>query len=433
MSNKVELLSPAGNKEAYYGAVHAGADAIYLGGEKYGARAYADNFTEEQLTQIINIAHLRDVSVYLTLNTLISSEEYSELESVLNPLAESGLDGVIVQDLGVAKLIMSRYPSLEVHASTQMSVMSSYGASMLKDAGFVRVVPSRELTLEEIRQIKEDTGIELECFIHGAMCYSYSGLCLMSSMIGGRSGNRGRCAGTCRLPFTTYINEFESDEEYPLSMKDMCTVEILPKLMDCGIDSYKIEGRMKSPEYVAGVTSIYRKYMDAYIESGSEGYHVDKSDLIHLRNLYIRTEISKGYYEGYKGRNLITLDSPGYNGNDDKYVERLNAKYVHKPDPLEIGVSVYAHAGAPLGITMNWGDIYVYNEGPVCQVAQKAPLSEDKLREQVSKFGGTSFVARDIYVDASRDVFLPMGLINECRRNAIVCLESEILKYYGRK
>lgn len=248
---KVELLAPAGSFQALKGAVSAGADAIYLGGQQYGARAYADNFSKEEICQGIHLAHVFGRKIYLTVNTLVKEKELDLLYDFLLPFYESGLDGVIVQDLGVLRLIRDSFPELSLHASTQMSLTGYRGADFLQKEGVSRIVPARELSLEEIKRIKEYTGIEIESFIHGAMCYCYSGQCLFSSILGGRSGNRGRCAQPCRLPYRT---EEGRGECYPLSMKDMCTLEILPELIEAGIDSFKIEGRMKRPEYAAGVT-----------------------------------------------------------------------------------------------------------------------------------------------------------------------------------
>ena len=435
--DKYELLAPAGNIDSAYAAINAGADAIYLGNNRFSARAFAENFSEQQIIDVIKIAHLRDVSVYLTLNILINSEEIDDIEGVINPLYQAGLDGVIVQDLGVARIIKKCFPELSLHASTQMSIMSAYGANMLKELGYERVVPARELTLDEIISIKQETGLELECFIHGAMCYSYSGLCLMSSIIGGRSGNRGKCAGTCRLPFKFNTMDdkghvFTSKEEYPLSMKDMCTIEILPLLMDAHIDSFKIEGRMKSPAYVAGVTRIYRKYMDMYLD-GHKEFKVSSEDLHILRNLYMRTEISSGYYEGGKGSRLITLDSPSYSGSDINYISYLNDHYVHVPDPIKIDITVFAYENMPLNISATYDDIYVNYEGPICEVAKNAPVTKEQIEDQVTKLGGTSFVADSIYVETSGNIFVPMGILKSARRECINLLETEILKKYGRK
>ncbi|MDE6064718.1 MAG: U32 family peptidase, partial [Lachnospiraceae bacterium] len=261
---RVELLAPAGNYEGFLGAVRAGADAVYLGGEKFGARAYADNFTGEEICRAISYAHLFGRKVYLTVNTLLKDTELSELPAYLEPFYEAGLDGVIVQDIGAFLLIRDTFPGLKLHVSTQMTVTGSHAAKKLKEMGADRIVPARELSLKEIEKLKQDTGLEMETFIHGAMCYCYSGQCLFSSILGGRSGNRGRCAQPCRLPYQIAEGGQQKKETYPLSLKDLCSISFLPKLIAAGIDSFKIEGRMKKPEYTAGVTAIYRKYIDLY-------------------------------------------------------------------------------------------------------------------------------------------------------------------------
>ncbi|MBO4900433.1 MAG: U32 family peptidase [Lachnospiraceae bacterium] len=434
---KHELLSPAGNLSSMLAAINAGADAVYAGTDRFSARAYADNMSSEEFIFGIRSAHLADVKVYLALNTLIGTNEYEDAYKCIRPLYESGLDGIIVQDLGLIPMLKGCFPELKLHASTQMSVMSSYGAKLMKDQGFSRVVPARELTLNEIRHIKEVTGMEIECFIHGAMCYSYSGLCLMSSMIGARSGNRGRCAGTCRLPFDAIHNDKKLDdrrksgEAYPLSMKDMCTLEILPELCEAGIDSFKIEGRMKSPEYVAGVTSIYRKYLDLYLEHGKQDYSISDEDMKHLNSLYIRTDISKGYYEGTKGRSLITLDQPGYNGNDPAYEQQINSRFVHEPIKNPVDMYVNMHMGEEASLTVINGDTCVTAIGDVVTEAIKAPLSASSVEERMKKTGDSPFAVSNIEVQIDENVFMPVSAMNSLRREALNMLEDELIKNNG--
>ncbi len=268
-SKKIEILAPAGSYGSFMAAVTAGADAVYAGGPRFGARAFADNFTEEQLLSAIDYAHLHGRKFYLTVNTLLKDAELEELHEYLEPLYRQGLDAVIVQDIGVLSFVREHFPGMDIHASTQMTVTNTEGALFLKEQGAVRVVPARELALEEVYDIVEQTGLEMECFVHGALCYCYSGQCLLSSLIGGRSGNRGQCAQPCRLPYTV-----NGKKEYTLSLKDICTLELIPELVDAGIDSFKIEGRMKKPEYVALVTAMYRKYTDMYLQKGREGFAV---------------------------------------------------------------------------------------------------------------------------------------------------------------
>ena len=307
-AKKVELLAPAGNAEAFYGAIHAGADAIYLGGSRFGARAYAENFSEEELVACIRYAHLFQRKVYLTVNTLVKESEFSGLYEYVLPYYRAGLDGVIIQDMGVFAYLREHFPGMELHGSTQMTITGEYGAAFLKEQGACRVVPARELSLAEIRRIKEVTGLEIECFIHGAMCYCYSGQCLFSSILGGRSGNRGRCAQPCRLPYTTGKHPKEC---YPLSLKDMCTIEYIPELLEAGIDSFKIEGRMKTALYVATVARTYRKAIDDYFTDPK----------LYEKNMdWYQTEISKctyrqfttGFYFGKPDENTQIYDNNTY-------------------------------------------------------------------------------------------------------------------------
>lgn len=308
-SQKIEILSPAGSFDSFRAAILSGADAVYAGGNRFGARAFAENFSEQELLKAIDYAHLHGKRFYLTVNTLIKEHEFPELCIYLEPLYRGGLDAVIVQDIGVMSYIHDYFPELELHASTQMTITGTPGARFLQSQGVTRVVPARELSLEEIRHMKAETGMEIECFVHGALCYSYSGQCLMSSMIGGRSGNRGQCAQPCRLPYAA-----EGAGGYLLSMKDICTLDLIPDFIEAGIDSFKIEGRMKKPEYVAGVTSMYRKYTDIYLKNGREGYKVSPEDKERLMDLFNRGGFHTGYYFRKNGRDMITLKRPNHAG-----------------------------------------------------------------------------------------------------------------------
>lgn len=332
MNGNVELLAPAGSYENFKAAVSAGADAVYLGGSLFSARAYANNFSREELLRALDYAHLHHRSVYMTVNTLLKEQELKEdLVEFLAPYYENGLDGVILQDLGAARIIRQNFPDLACHASTQMSVTGVEGAKYLKKLGFTRVVPARELCLEEIQAIYEETGLEVESFIHGALCYCYSGQCLLSGMIGGRSGNRGRCAQPCRLEYRTQPiavqNHAGRNERgrYLLSPKDMATITILPELIESGVYSLKIEGRMKSCEYTAGVVSIYRKYLDRYLEKGKEAYRVAQEDMTALMDLYNRGGFSRGYYKLGNGAEMMSTDRPNHAG-----VEAVRAEQVQK-------------------------------------------------------------------------------------------------------
>ena len=318
MKDKIELLAPAGSLEICKAVINAGADAVYLGGKSFSARAYAGNLSTGEILQGIEYAHMRGAFIYLTLNTLLKENETDHIIAFLDPLYESGLDGVIVQDYGCMNLIRKVFPDLNVHASTQMAVMTSFFAGKLKDMGIKRVVMPREMSLEEIKNIYDKTGLELEVFAHGALCYSYSGLCLFSSMHGSRSGNRGSCAQPCRLKFSA-----DGKTERLLCTKDIAALQLIPDLIGAGAASLKIEGRMKNVYYAAGVTHIYRKYIDRYYSGDLEAFSSDeiKLDMEKLAALYNRGSFSEGLLKGEKGKALMSLDRPNNRG-----VEALKAE-----------------------------------------------------------------------------------------------------------
>ena len=310
----VELLAPAGSYESLCAAVNAGADAVYIGGSRFGARAYADNPEEEALLRGIDYCHLHGRKLYLTVNTLLKERELEEqLYNYIRPYYCEGLDGVIVQDFGVVRFLKEYFPQLPLHASTQMTVTGADGAELLKREGLTRIVPARELSLDEIRSIITKTGLEVETFIHGAMCYCYSGQCLFSSMIGGRSGNRGRCAQPCRLPYRLQGSTDGRKQPYVLSMKDMCVDESIGELIDAGITSFKIEGRMKRPEYTAGVVIFYRRQVDQYLETGKKRPVPEEEHRI-LLDLYNRGGFSNGYYHQYNGPKMMSMERPNHFG-----------------------------------------------------------------------------------------------------------------------
>jgi len=312
-----ELLAPAGSVEALHSAINAGCDAIYIGGKMFGARAYADNPDCDELLKAIDHCHVFDKKIYLTVNTLLKNDELTEnLYEFLRPYYAEGLDGVIVSDMGVMKAISLYFPDLPIHISTQASVTAAEGAEIFRNKikGITRVVPARELTIDEIELFKKKTDLEVEVFVHGAMCVCYSGQCLMSSIAGGRSGNRGRCAQPCRKNYDTGIND-----SFILSCKDMCTIPAIGRLMRAGVDSFKIEGRMKSPIYVAATVATYRKYMDIAYEKGDayEAYLSDhteelEKDINMLREIYNRGGFCTGFLLG--GKNLISTDKASHNG-----------------------------------------------------------------------------------------------------------------------
>lgn len=342
MRKLVEILSPAGSYESLKAAISAGADAVYVGGSRFGARAYANNLSEEKLLEAIDYVHLHEKKIYLTINTLLKEEELkNELYDYLLPYYKQGLDAVIVQDIGVLEFVKEQFPGLSIHASTQMTITNTLGAEFLKKQGVERVVTSRELQLDEIHEIAESTGLEIESFVHGALCYCYSGQCLYSSLIGGRSGNRGQCAQPCRLPYR--VND-KKETQYVLSLKDICTLEYIPELIEAGIYSFKIEGRMKKPEYVALVTAMYRKYVDLYFAEGKKNYRVDAKDRERLMDLYNRGGSHGGYYHTKNGREMLSLTRPNHAGVSALKVLRQNGKSIlvkalvdiHKGDVIEL-------------------------------------------------------------------------------------------------
>ena len=430
MNRDVEILAPAGSMECLRAAVAAGADAIYLGGTKFGARAYAQNLSEEDLVQAIEYVHIHGRKIYMTVNTLLKDRELNELHAYLLPYYKAGLDGVIVQDIGAVKFIGEYFPEMPVHASTQMTITNTLGADFLKRYGITRVVPARELSLKEIRDMKKQTGLEMECFVHGALCYCYSGQCLLSSMIGGRSGNRGQCAQPCRLPYQT---EGKKPADL-MSLKDLCTIDILPELIDAGIDSFKIEGRMKQPEYVYTVVKMYRKYADQYLKLQKEGkgkssYHVSEADKRELLATYQRRGYCEGYYYQHNGKDMVSLKRPK-NGRDGSAEEKpwQDIKVQEKINGI-LTLSV----GNRAKLTVSCGDVTAECIGQEVQAAQKQPLDPARIEKQMRKTGNTEFTFDNLEILVEGNVFLPMQALNELRREGIEELTEQIQMQYRRE
>lgn len=414
MRNKdFELLAPAGNLEIFKGVIESGADAVYVGGSMFGARAYANNFTEEELLEAIDFAHLRGVKVYLTVNTLIKNSEFSKLYDYLLVYYKRGLDAVIVQDIGVVKAIHEYFPSMEIHTSTQMTVTGADGVRFLSQFGVTRVVMAREVSLAEMKRIHEETGMELEAFVHGALCYSYSGQCLFSSILGGRSGNRGRCAQPCRLPYTV---EGKKDE-YILSLKDMCGIKALDKLHDAGVYSLKIEGRMKQLEYACGVVKYYRSYIDSMKP-------VSDADYDRIKALGNRCGFTDRYYFDHNGSDMVTYVKPNFVSN------------AAEPSPekrkLSIEGELVLREGEPGSLTVKRGDVtYKALIEPV-SAALKAPLDKKAAIDRINKTGDTDFEFSHIKAQIGENVFVPNGALNKLRRDAISGLCDKLLKKYYR-
>ncbi len=343
MESEIELLSPAGNFECLKAAVQNGANCIYFGANLFSARAYANNFDDDELAKAIEYCKIRGVKTNLTLNILIKDNELESAFNVAKKAYEFGIDAIIVQDLGLAKMLIKSFPDLPIHASTQMSVHNLQGVLELQKLGFSRVVLSRELSIEEIEYICENSNIEIECFIHGALCISYSGQCLFSSMIGGRSGNRGKCAQSCRLPYELIENEKTTlDKGYLLSPRDLCSLDYLPRLINCGVKSLKVEGRMKSPEYVATVTRIYRKYIN--LVKSNKPYKIDEQDRKDLMQVFNRGNFSSGHLNPHSNKDLIFSEKPNnmglFLGHVAKYNQSKGLITLNLNEPIEIGDTI---------------------------------------------------------------------------------------------
>lgn len=427
-NGNIELLAPAGNYSAFVGAVNAGADAVYLAGKMFGARAYADNFGDEELLRALDYAHIHGSKIYMTVNTLLKNKEIDLLCDYIAPFYKEGLDGCIIQDMGVFRVLKDNFPGMELHASTQMTVSSMEGAKYLKNKGFDRIVLSRELKAGEIQEITR-IGIDTECFIHGSMCYCYSGQCLYSSLVGGRSGNRGRCAQPCRLKYS-----YNGKEGYYLSLKDMCTVNMLPEVIKLGIHSYKIEGRMKHESYAAGVTSIYRKYIDRILSNPDKEYLVDKEDLEILSNLYIRSEIGSGYYTKDRGKNMITFNLPSYAKTDDTLIKEISDRFCFENKAL-VNASADFKKGqnSEMTIMSQSGDKVYKETGDIVSPALKMPVTKEDAIKKLGKTGDSLFRFANLSVSVDEDAFIPVGRINELRRNALEGYKNMILSEYKRK
>ena len=490
MGNR-EVLAPAGTYECFRAAINAGADAVYLGGSMFGARAFAGNFEEVELIKAIRTAHLYGRKVYLTVNTLLRNDELEKLVQYVKPYYEEGIDAVIVQDYGVFAVLREAFPGLDLHASTQMTITGKYGAQLLKDMGAARVVPARELSAKEIRDIYDNVDVEIESFVHGALCYCYSGQCLLSSMIGGRSGNRGRCAQPCRLTYSAN----GISEKYLLSPKDMCTIEAVPDILDAGVYSLKIEGRMKSPEYVAGVSYAYRKYVDMYLEKGRDGYRVEERDIRQLMDLYNRGGFCKGYYYAQNDKSMMTFDRPNHQGTvignikngelvlsqevnpgdvlefpdgseyttptgkksgrlalpkgvlknpkngaavyrtrNNELLGQLRAGYIDNDIKIPVRMEIFLKSGERACLKLLSGDKELVVYGDVLEPSDKRPAVREDVVKQLKKLGGTVFSSDEgsIVTDIQGSPFVPVRLLNDLRRNALEELESMLLSGYKR-
>lgn len=488
-----EILAPCGSYEILTAAINAGADACYIGGSKFGARAYAENLDTASYEKAIDYAHLHNVRIYLTVNTLLKDTEITKFCDYIIPYYEAGIDAAIVQDLGVFRMLRNEFPDLKLHCSTQMNITSRHAAAYMKSQGATRVVTAREMSLEDIRDIKDNVDIEVESFVHGAMCYAYSGQCLLSSHAGERSGNRGRCAQPCRKCY---------NNSYLLSMKDMCALEIIPQIIDAGIDSLKIEGRMKNAYYVASAVDAYKELATAYIEGSfdiSRAYELKQK----LANVYNRGGFCTGYYTCTKGPDMISSTRPNNQGvcvgtlcdiNSGKISLKLtdniykgdilelkdgieitvpenyqkgDAPYLNAPGTksLSVGASIYrtrcnyllddinkniinnkkkiaingylrANIGEKLSFTVR--TVYPPNDevtilGDVIGEALNKAPDADNISKKLSQTGDTDFFINELILDIDDNAFVPAGMLKPIRRQAIDELTKRLTDTYKKK
>lgn len=427
-----EILAPAGSMEALYAAIHGGADAVYFGGKVLSARAYANNFDKEQMIEAAELLHQNGAKVYVTLNTLVKNHELKLLSEIGDTLCQARVDAVILQDMGAYLFFRKYYPELALHASTQMTVHSIAGAKRLYDLGFERAVLSRELNLREIKQIMDAVPIEVETFVHGAMCYCYSGQCQMSAAYGERSANRGKCAQPCRLPY-----EAGQKKGYLLSLKDQMTLYHLPELVKAGIHSFKIEGRMKNPEYVYTVTSMYRKYRDLALSG--ESYQVEENDIRRMNEVFSRGQTSEGYYFVRKSGNMIFPEQP-------KTAKLTNAKTLSelafvRERPLaaiEINMDFYAKLHQPMELTIRFRkddmDLPVIHKlGNLVEPAQKKAVTAADVEKPLRQIGDTIFTLGSLKIRLPENAFIPLSQIKELRRQALNEAEEAYRLWQSRK
>lgn len=380
--NKVELLAPAGDFSCLKAAIEAGCDAVYIGGKLFGARAFSSNFTDDEIIKAINYAHLFGVKVYVTTNTLIYDKEVERFLEYISFLHKNNVDAVIIQDLGMLDLVRQTFPNLEVHASTQMHIHNLDGASFMEKLGVKRVVLARETSISKIKEIKEKTNIDIEIFIHGALCVSYSGQCLMSSLIGNRSGNRGTCAGSCRQSYSIVDenNNIILNNKYPLSMKDLCSLENLKTLLDIGVTSLKIEGRMKSSSYVYTVVKLYRLAIDSYYKNNN--IYIDEKELYNLKKIFNR-EFTKGFLFDEENNKVINMKRPNHQGVEiGKVINyKNNVATIKLNDEININDGLRIVGKKDIGVNVN--NFYINSK--LVKTAKKGDIITIKVNDKVEK------------------------------------------------
>ncbi len=410
-----ELLAPAGSFEALKAAIAGGADAVYFGGGDFNARINAKNFTNEELKEAIDMLHSCGRKAYITLNTLVHEREISDYLRFAEFVYKAGADALIVADIGGAEAIHRHLPDLELHASTQMSGHNLAQAQLLSNHGFSRMVCARELPKDDLEHLVKNSPIEIEMFTHGALCVCHSGQCLFSSLVGGRSGNRGECAQPCRLPYKSANGE----QGYPLSLKDLSLANHVTELIDCGVHSLKIEGRMKSPEYVFGVVRAFRILLD-------ENRNASPEELMSLARVFSRGGFTDSYYQ-----RTISSKMLGIRSDEEKQISKTTLYSSEKIDeikPTKQSISAFAkiNLGKPMELTLSLGNIYVTATGDAPERAINAPLSPENVKKNLSKFGATSFELVDLSVDLDENVIVPISSINALRRDATALLESAL-------
>lgn len=441
---KVELLAPVGSFESLNAAINAGCDAVYLSGYMFGARQFAPNFSDEELVEAIKTSHIYGVKVYVTVNTLIKENEVETFLNYIDFLHKNNVDAVIMQDLGMIDLIRKTYPNLEIHASTQLHIHNLEGVKFCRNLGLKRVVLARETNIELINEIRKQTDIELEVFVHGALCVSYSGQCLMSSLIGGRSGNRGACAGTCRLPYQLVSEDGKrkNSEDYVLSMKDLCTLEHIKELIESGIDSFKIEGRMKRPEYVYLVVSLYRKAIDSYYETGK--VNIDEEGLKELQKIFNR-KFTSGFLFNEKNNNITNSYRPNHLGVEIGKVISSNNKFItiKLSDDLNVGDGIRI-IDSDIGCTVtnlfiNKNKISNAKKGDIVTILLEGKVKKDSivvkttdikqiksLKEKIERIDKKVSITGKILLNVGKEISLELSDgINNVSVNGVVVDEAK--------
>lgn len=421
MNNNIEILAPCGSYESVEAAVRQGTDAVYIGALQFSARAYAANFDEEQLEKAVRYCHLHGVKVHIAINTLVSDEEIYKALDVAKVAYRLGVDAFIVQDLGLATLLKRACPDITLHASTQMGVHTPQAACLLYDLGFERVVLAREMSKSEIEAVVKSCPVETEVFVHGALCMCMSGQCYLSAMIGGRSGNRGRCAQPCRLPFGV-----EGGTGFDLSLKDNCVIGELSQLAQMGVTSAKIEGRMKRPEYVAAAAAACRHSADSGV--------ADVDEINRLKAVFSRSGFTDGYYYGKLGPDMFgTRSKDDVISATEKVLAEIRSEYKDEVQSNSVNFTLTVCDGSPALLVAECGEHTVCVDGEIPQYARNVALSAEKAKAQLSKTGGTAFKVENVEVEIGEGLTLPVSSLNLMRRQALAQLETLITKVTERE